>query len=193
MVESSGWQTVVHWRREWQTTLAVTLFLRTPWTVGKGKSKLNKGNKREKILVPPFVFRRLCLCRLLLGNINSESVFQNDTEQADILACLFWILFLLPLHQHGRPAGFLLLPSAFLFQPSCTDCPYSQDFCCCFQSTTYIFGCYLPPDFMSIFLTALVNDFPCRSCSHIQLSMSRSRLTNSSSIPPATLAAFLIS
>ena len=33
MVESSGWQTVVHWRREWQTTSAVTLSLRTPWTL----------------------------------------------------------------------------------------------------------------------------------------------------------------
>ena len=28
------WQNVVHWRREWKTT---SIFLRTPWTVWKGK------------------------------------------------------------------------------------------------------------------------------------------------------------
>lgn len=71
------------------------------------------------------------------------------------LVCLFWLLFLQLCHHHGHPRGSLLLPSAFLFQPSPHSlCPHSQGVCSCFQNIPDIFSCNLPPDCPSAFLAA---------------------------------------
>lgn len=85
---------------------------------------------------------------------SSELLLENDTEQAEHSGLPFLAPLPAAVSSPWASPGLSASAFCFLFQPSCTDCPYSQGFCYCFQSMTYRFSSHLPPDFMSVFLTA---------------------------------------